>query len=324
MNGLVYVGVDVAKDSLEVALHHDAKSFSVTNDRDGIGKLVARLPQPGACVVVLEPTGGYERTLIAELLQAGHRVACANPRQVRDFANGLGILAKTDPLDACVIARFGEVVKPRCLDIPQGPLGELQQLVERRRQLITIRTAESNRLEQATSKATRKSIRDVMKTLEKQIESIERQIEDLVRKHDDWQHKVDLMTSVPGVGHTTATTLLADLPELGQLNREEIAALVGVAPYNHDSGKLRGVRCIWGGRAPVRNALYMAALSAKRFNDTIRRFAQRLAENSAERPGKAPKVILTACMRKLLIILNTMLKNDTPWNPRLVTATSNL
>jgi len=323
MNGLVYVGVDVAKDSLEVALHPDAKSFPVTNDRDGIGQFIARLPQPGACVVVLEATGGYERMLIAELLQAGHRVACANPRQVRDFANGLGIRAKTDPIDAGAIARFGEFVKPRCLDIPQGPLGELQQLVERRRQLITIRTAENNRLEQASSKATRKSIRDVMKTLEKQIRSIEGQIEDLVRKHDDWQHKVDLMTSVPGVGPTTATTLLADLPELGQLNRQEIAALVGVAPYNHDSGKLRGVRRIGGGRAPVRNALYMAALCARRFNDTIRRFAERLAENSAVRPSKAPKVILTACMRKLLIILNTMLKNDTPWNPQLVGASSN-
>lgn len=324
MNGLVYVGVDVAKLSLVVALRSDANSFSVSNDRIGIGKLLERLPQPGACVVVLEPTGGYERTLIAELLQAGHRVACANPRQVRDFANAVGVLAKTDPIDARIIARFGEVVQPRCLDIPQGPLGELQQLVERRRQLITLRTAESNRLEQATSQPTRKSIREVLKTLEKQVTSIERQIDDLVRKHDDWQHKVDLMTSVPGVGHTTATTLLADLPELGQLNREQIAALVGVAPYNHDSGQLRGARCIWGGRAPVRNALYMAALSAKRFNDTIRRFAERLAENSPVRPGKVPKVILTACIRKLLIILNTMLKNDTPWNPRLVAVTSNV
>lgn len=323
MNGLVYVGVDVAKVSLEVALRSDAPSFSLTNDRDGIAKLIDRLPQAGACVVVLEATGGYERILIAELLQAGHRVACANPRQVRDFANGLGVLAKTDPIDARIIARFGEVVQPRCLDIPQGPLGELQQLVERRRQLITLRTAESNRLQQATSKPTRKSIREVLKTLEKQVEIIERQIDDLVRKHDDWQHKVDLMTSVPGVGQTTATTLLADLPELGQLNREQIAALVGVAPYNHDSGQLRGTRCIWGGRAPVRNALYMAALSAKRFNDTIRRFAERLSESSSVRPGKAPKVILTACMRKLLIILNTMLKNDTPWNPQLVIATSN-
>ena len=324
MNGLVYVGVDVAKVSLHVALGSDSPPFSVTNDRIGISKFIERLPQPGACVVVLEATGGYERTLIAELLQVGHRVACANPRQVRDFAKGVGALAKTDPIDAAVIARFGEVVQPRCLDIPQGPLGELQQLVERRRQLITLRTAESNRLEQATSKATRKSIREVLKTLEKQIDNIERQIDDLVRKHDDWQHKVDLMTSVPGVGHTTATTLLADLPELGQLTREQIAALAGVAPYNHDSGQLRGTRCIWGGRAPVRNALYMAALCAKRFNEAIRRFAQRLTENSPARPGKPFKVVLTACMRKLLIILNTMLKNNTPWNPQLAAAASNV
>ena len=317
MNGLSYVGVDVAKDSLEVALHSQAKSFSVTNDRAGAVRLIAQLPEPGKCVVVLEATGGYERTAIAELLQAGHLVARANPRQVRDFAKGLGILAKTDAIDARVIARFGEVVKPRCLEIPEGPLGELQQLVERRRQLIELRTAEKNRLEQASSKPTRKSIEDVLKTLEKQVEIIEQQIDELVRKHDDWQHKVNLMTSVPGVGNTTATTLLADLPELGQLNREEIAALVGVAPFNHDSGRLQGMRCIWGGRAPVRNVLYMATLSAKRCNVIIRRFAQRLADSSPVRPTKPSKVVTTACMRKLLIILNTMLKNDTPWNPQL-------
>jgi len=317
MDGLSYVGVDVAKDSLEVALHPEAKSFSVTNDRAGIAKLMAQLPEPGKCVVVLEATGGYERTVIAELLQAGHRVARVNPRQVRDFANAMGVLAKTDPIDTRVIARFGEVVKPRCLEIPEGPLSELQQLVERRRQLIELRTAEKNRLQQANSKPTRKSIEDVLKTLEKQVEIIEEQIDELVRKHEDWQHKVDLMTSVPGVGRATATTLRADLPELGQLNREEIAALVGVAPYNHDSGQLQGTRCIWGGRAPVRNVLYMATLSAKRCNQIIRRFAQRLAENSALRPSKPSKVVTTACMRKLLIILNTMLKNDTPWNPQL-------
>jgi transposase len=320
MNELVYVGVDVSKASLEVALGPETKSFSVENHRVGIGTLLRRLPEPGTCVVVLEATGGYERTLIAELVQAGHHVACANPRQVRDFANGLGTLAKTDPIDARILARFGEVVKPRCVEIPQGPLSELQQLVERRRQLIELRTAENNRLEQATSKGARKSIREVIKTLEKQIESIEQQIEDLVQRNEDWQHKVDLMTSVPGVGQTTAMTLLADLPELGSLNRREIAALVGVAPYNRDSGQLRGLRCIGGGRSPVRNALYMAALTAKRCNAVIRRFAQRLSEGSALRPSKAPKVVLTACMRKLLIILNTMLKNDTPWGPQIAPA----
>ena len=234
-----------------------------------------------------------------------------------DVAKGMGVFAKTDPIDARILARFGEVVKPRCLSVPEGPLGELQQLVERRRQLVDLRTAESNRFKQASSKPTRKSIQDVLKTLEKQIKSIEDQIRKLIQKHDDWQHKVDIMTSVPGVGITTAATLLADLPELGQLNRQEIAALVGVAPFNHDSGLLVGIRSIRGGRASVRNALYMAALCAKRCNAQIRPFALRLAQSTPGRGGKKAKVILTACMRKLLVILNTMLKNNTPWNSKL-------
>ena len=314
MDKTSYIGVDVAKDSLEIALGPEAKTFSVPNDRVGLGQLLKQLPEPGTCVVILEASGGFECMPIAELLQAGHAVALVNPRQVRDFAKGIGVLAKTDPLDARVLARFGEVVKPRCLEVPNGPLGELQQLVERRRQLIDLRTAESNRLKQASSKPTRKSIQDVLKTLEKQVKSIEDQIGKLIRDHDDWQHKVNLMTSVPGVGTTTAATLLADLPELGQLNRQEIAALVGVAPFNHDSGLLVGTRSIRGGRTSVRNALYMAALSAKRCNEHIRPFAERLAQSTPGRSGKKAKVILTACMRKLLVILNTMLKNNTPWN----------
>jgi transposase len=320
MNKLFYVGMDVAKETLEIALGPQAKSFSISNDRVGMAKLLPQLPAPGTCVIVLEASGGYERTPIAELLQAGHLVALANPRQVRDFAKGVGILAKTDPLDARVLARFGEVVQPRCLEVPQGPLGELQQLVERRRQLIELRTAETNRLEQASSKPTRQSILAILKILEKQVKGIEDQIDKLIRQHDDWQRKVDLMTSVPGVGHTTAATLLADLPELGQLNRQEIAALAGLAPFNHDSGKLQGTRSIWGGRASVRNALYMAALSGKRSNERLRRFAQRLAQSSPDRSPKKAKVILTACMRKLLVILNTMLKNNTPWNAQVACA----
>ena len=312
-----YIGVDVAKDSLVIARDPEAKTFSVPNDRVGLAQLLQQLPEPRACVIVLEASGGFERTAIAELLQAGHSVALVNPRQVRDFAKGLGILAKTDPIDARVLARFGEVVHPRCLEIPKGPLGELQQLVERRRQLIDLRTAESNRPKQAYSKPTRKSIQEVLKTLEKQVTTIEDQIDKIIREHDDWQNKVDLLTSVPGVGIITATTLLADLPELGQLNRQEIAALVGVAPFNHDSGRLAGTRSIWGGRVPVRNALYMAALSAKRCNQRIRPFAERLAQSTEGRGGKKAKVILTACMRKLLVILNTMLKNNTPWNVNL-------
>jgi transposase len=320
MNGLSYIGVDVAKETLEIALGPEAKTFSVPNDRVGVGQLLPQLPAPGTCVVVLEPSGGFERIAIAELLQAGHSVALVNPRQVRDFAKGIGMLAKTDAIDARVLVRFGEVVKPRCLDVPKGPLGELQQLVERRRQLIELRTAESNRLKQASCKATRKSIQDVLKTLEKQVKSIEDQIDKLIRDHDDWKHKVDLMTSVPGVGTTTATTLLADLPELGQLNRQEIAALAGVAPFNEDSGNHVGVRSIRGGRLSVRNALYMAALSARRHNEHIHPFATRLAQSTPTRGGKKPKVVLTACMRKLLVILNTMLKNDTPWNSKLACA----
>lgn len=317
MDELSYIGVDVAKDALEIALGPESKTFSVPNDRAGIGQLLPRLPPPATCVVVLEPSGGFERVAIAELLQAGYSVALVNPRQVRDFAKGIGVLAKTDAIDARILARFGEVVKPRCLEVPQGPLGELQQLVERRRQLIELRTAESNRLKQASCKPTRKSIQDVLKTLEKQIKSIEEQIDKLIRDHDDWQHKVNLMTSVPGVGTTTATTLLADLPELGQLNRQEIAALAGVAPFNEDSGGLVGVRTIRGGRLSVRNVLYMAALSAKKHNEHIRPFASRLAQSTPSRGGKKPKVIITACMRKLLVILNTMLKNNTPWNSKL-------
>jgi transposase len=317
MDNPSYVGVDVAKDTLEIAFDPDGKTSNIPNDRVGIAKLLSQLPEPKTCVIVLEASGGYERTAIGELLQAGHAVALVNPRRVREFANALGILAKTDPIDARVIARFGQVVKPRCLEIPQGPLGELQQLVDRRRQLIDLRTAESNRLKQASSKPTRKSIQEVLKTIEKQVKIIEEQIDKIVHDHDDWQHKVDLMTSVPGVGTTTATTLLADLPELGQLNRQEIAALVGVAPFNHDSGRLQGSRSIWGGRISVRNALYMAALSARRCNDRIRPFAQRLAQGAEGRGGKKAKVVLTACMRKLLVTLNTMLKNDTVWSPHL-------
>jgi transposase len=317
MDMLSYIGVDVAKDALEIALGPEAKTFSLPNDHVGLGQLIQKLPEPGTCVVILEPSGGFERVAIAEMLQAGHSVALVNPRQVRDFAKGIGVLAKTDPLDARVLARFGEVVKPRCLDVQQGPLGELQQLVERRRQLIDLRTAESNRFKQASSKPTRKSIQDVLKTLEKQVKSIEDQIGKLIRDHEDWQHKVELMTSVPGVGITTAATLLAELPELGQLNRQKIAALVGVAPFNRDSGELVGIRSIRGGRSSVRNALYMAALCAKRCNEHIRPFALRLAQTTPGRGGKKAKVILTACMRKLLVILNTMLKNKTPWNSKL-------
>ena len=255
MNDFSFVGIDVAKATLEVALTPEAKSFTVDNERTGIEKLLAKLPTAGTCLITLEGSGGYERLVVAELLDAGHRVAMANPRQVRDFAKGLGILAKTDPIDAKVLAKFGQLVGPRCLEKPAGSLSELQQLVERRRQIIDLRTAETNRFHQASSKLTKRSIESVLKTLAKQVEALESEICKLVDKHPDWQQKAKIMTSVPGVGEITAMSLLADLPEFGQINRQQIAALAGLAPYNHDSGILKGKRAIWGGRASVRTSL---------------------------------------------------------------------
>ncbi|HEV2969639.1 MAG TPA: IS110 family transposase [Pirellulales bacterium] len=309
MDGFISVGIDVSKAALDVALSPQAKPFRVDNDREGIQKLLAKLPEPGTCVITLEGSGGYERLVIAELLDRGHRLAMVNPRQVRDFARGMGILAKTDALDAAVLARFGEVTQPRWLEKPAGPQAELQQLVERRRQLIELRTAETNRLYQASSKIAKRSIQAVLKLLEKQIETLETEIANLVDKHEDWKQKAEILTSVPGVGPITAMSLLADLPELGQLSREAITSLVGLAPFNHDSGKLKGQRAIWGGRADVRTTLYMAALSAVRCNDTLKIFYKRLCN-----AGKPFKKAITACMRKLLVILNTMVKTNSTWN----------
>jgi transposase len=308
MNDFISVGIDVSKAALDVALSPDSKPFRVDNDRGGVQKLCARLPAPGSCRITLEGSGGYERLVIAELLDRGHRVALANPRQVRDFAKGMGILAKTDALDAAVLAKFGQVANPRCLEKPAGPQAELQQLIERRRQLIELRTAETNRLQQASSKVAQRSIQAVLHMLEKQILALEAEIARLVDQHQDWKQKADLLTSVPGVGDITAMSLLADLPELGQLNREQIASLAGLAPFNHDSGQLQGQRAIWGGRADVRTTLYMATLSAIRCNATLKTFYQRLRT-----AGKPFKKAITACMRKLLVILNTMLKTNSTW-----------
>lgn len=305
----MFVGIDVSKDSLDVALSPSHKPFRVANDRNGVQKLVAQLPAPGTCLVTLEGSGGYERLVIAELLDRGHRVAMANPRQVRDFAKGLGILAKTDSIDATVLAEFGRVVAPRCLEKPSGSQVELQELIERRRQLIELRTAETNRLEQSASKIAKRSIETVLKTIEKQIEALETELLRLIDQHPDWKQKADILTSTPGVGNITAMSLLAELPELGQISREEIASLVGLAPFNHDSGKLQGQRTIWGGRADVRTTLYMAALSAIRCNESLKSFYTRLRSG-----GKPFKKAITACMRKLLVILNTMVKTNSPWN----------
>jgi len=306
-NSLTVVGIDVAKRTLEVALP-GKKSLEIKNNTKEITNLLKKLPEAGQALIVLEATGGYENLLVGELLVAGYHVARVNPRQVRRFAQALGILAKTDRIDAAVITRFGEQIRPRTLSPLSQPHVELQQLVLRRRQLVDLRTMESNRLEQVTAKPAIKSIRKVLKVIESQIAELDEEIAQRIDSDEQWKNQAALLSSVPGVGTVTAATLITDLPELGELNRQEIAALAGLAPFNRDSGKQRGKRSIFGGRARVRAVIYMAAVTAMRWNPALREFNQRL-----ESQGKLFKVRVTACMRKLLVILNTIKKTQTPW-----------
>jgi transposase len=307
-----FAGIDVAKASLEMATWPASGSLTVNNDAAGIELLSQRLRALDHCLIVVEATGGYERTVVAALIEAGFAVALVNPRQVRDYARGIGVLAKTDRLDAEVLARFAREVQPQPLAKTSEKQRELDDLVTRRRQLVALRTMESNRCETTTSKLARQSIDKVLAVLNRQIERLETAIAHLIENDDDWRHKGQLLQSVPGIGPGTSATLIAELPELGQLNRQEIAALAGLAPYNHDSGRLRGQRSIWGGRSSVRAGLFMATLAARRCNPVIRRFAQRL-----QKAGKCFKVIMTACMRKLLIIMNVLVKTNTHWNPKI-------
>lgn len=307
---MTWIGIDVAKDSLDVAWSHGDKShhLSTANSLSGWTSLVRQLPPLIESRVVVEATGGYERALVTALVEAGYRVAVVNPRHVRDFAKALGILAKTDRIDALVLARFGQQVQPRVLEEDPTERVELAQLVARRRQLIDLRTMELNRSQQTSVRVALKSIQHVLKVLAKEIEKLEAEIARLLQSDDDWRAKIELLSTTPGVAKVTSSTLVAELPELGRLNRQAIAALVGIAPFNDDSGRHRGSRRVAGGRASVRRVLYMATLAARRCNPVIRAFSERLAAQ-----GKKPKVIITACMRKLLVILNTMLKNNTPW-----------
>lgn len=305
----VSMGIDVAKETLDFALPDG--SGTVPNTAAGIRKLTRKLPPPGQAVIVLESTGGYENLVIAELLAEGHHVARVNPRQVRRFADALGILAKTDRIDARVIAEFGRHIPVRKLQALSRPQVELGQLVTRRRQLIGLKTMESNREHQSTENSTLKSIRGLLRSIEKQIEQIDREIARRIDSNEQWKQQQKLLTTVPGVGQVTAATLISDLPEPGRLNRQEIAALAGLAPFNRDSGQHRGHRSIFGVRARVRAVLYMAAVTAMKWNPTLRAFNERLAKQ-----GKPFKVRATACMRKLLVILNTMARTKQPWEDR--------
>jgi transposase len=313
----VFVGIDVSKHSFAVAVLPSEQSASFSYDETGLRQLLDWLGPHGVCFVVLEATGGLERRVAGELIDAGHQVAIANPRQVRDFARGTGKIAKTDPIDAFVLARFAQQVQPRIAEKASEKQGELAALVIRRRQLQTATVAESNRRETARTSEARKSVEKHLQWLRKEVARIDAAIARLIASDETWRGQAERLKSVPGIGPATRATLVAELPELGRLNRREISALVGLAPYNHDSGKLRGKRSIWGGRVSVRSALYMAALTARRCNPVIRAFADRL-----QQAGKPFKVILTACMRKLLIILNALVKKHQDWFLDTLTHTS--
>jgi transposase len=310
MTGTLYVGIDVAKDSFDVASDPSGLRLSLPNDPEGRQKLLDILQTHAVALIVLEATGGYERELVADLLHAGFKVVVANPRQVRDFARGIGQLAKTDGIDAEVLARFGQVVQPQPRPQPSEQMEVLAELVTRRRQLADLRTQESNRLPQARHAAVRKSLEKILRTLDQQILDLDKRLRQNIESDDGLRRKDEIVQSVKGVGPGTSAMLLGRLPELGRLNRQEIAALVGVAPWDIQSGKWAGKSRIWGGRQEVRNMLYMAALAAIRSNPIIQDFYQRLLSK-----GKLFKVAITACMRKLLVILNTLVKNDCLWSP---------
>lgn len=311
MTSQVVVGIDVSKRTLEVCVLGQAEMRKFINTPDGIACLIAGLQPLEPEVIALEATGGYERLAANLLSQAGFRVAVMNPTRVRRFAQGVGKLAKTDKIDAEIIAWHASVVKP----IPNGQRTEVEQklasFVERRRQLLVEVVAEKNRLS-TCGEAIRKDIEEHIEWIEAHVDRLEGEIRDCIAQNADWQARAEIIDSVPGVGEITASTMVAELPELGQLNRQQIAALVGVAPYNRDSGSKRGKRKISGGRTGIRKTLFMATLSATKFNPTIRTFYNRLIQN-----GKEKMVALTACMRKLLVIINAMVNNGEKW--RLVT-----
>lgn len=305
---MVFVGIDVSKQRLDVHVRPSGEEWSVGNDTKGHADLVRKLGELSPTLVVLEATGGYQAAVVAELGANGVPVAVVNPRQVRDFAKAKGRLAKTDAIDAAVLAHFAESIRPEPRPVPDELTLELHALVVRRRQLIDMRTAETNRLDTCRVEPVRRNIQKMINMLTKQIGKVDEDINKTIRSSPLWREREDLLASAIGVGTTTARTLLTQLPELGKLNRREIAALVGLAPYNNDSGQRRGLRSVRGGRAEVRSVLYMATVAAVRFNPQIRGVYERLL-----RAGKLKKVALIACARKLLTVLNAMMRSNTPW-----------
>lgn len=304
-------GIDVSKATLDVALSSGAEVAQMTNDAEGIDGLVKKLKSAAVDLAVMEATGGYETAVATALVGAGFRVAVVNPRQVRDFAKASGRLAKNDRIDAQVIVAFGLAIEPEIVRLPEDDARELEALLVRRRQLVAMRVQEVNRLGLMQG-AMRKNIKAHVEWLEQQIDRLDIDLTAGLRSSPAWRAKDELLRSFKGIGPISSSTLIIELPELGQLDRRAIAALVGLAPFNRDSGVMRGRRSIYGGRSRVRTILYMAATTAIRSNPVIRDFYQRLKAR-----GKPHKVAIVACMRKMLTILNAMVRQSTPWTPEI-------
>lgn len=306
-----FVGIDVSKASLDVHIDTEKQSLQVAQDEAGIARIVSVLREAAPALIVLEATGGLEVRIATELTRHGLPVAVVHPRQVRDFARAKGYLSKTDRVDAIVLADFARCLRPEVRPLKDEETRALDELLTRRRQLVENCVQEKLRLNTAVSKKVRKNLEEHIAWLQKRVAQIDEDLELRLRASSVWRVKDDLLRSIPGVGKVTTLTLLAKCPELGTLSRREIASLVGVAPLAHDSGKHRGKRFIFGGRADVRAVLYMAALSAQRCNPAVKSFAERLKQAS-----KPFKVVIVACMRKLLTIMNALLKNNSPWHPQ--------
>lgn len=306
-----FVGVDVSKSTLDVCIDSPVEEMHVGNDEPGIKTIASQLTLIQPTLIVMEATGGLEMRLACELAARGLNVAVINPRQARDFAKATGQLAKTDRVDAAVLGAFAKAIRPQARPLKDAQTRELDEMVSRRRQLIANRVQEALRLESASTKPLQKSVKAHMLWLDKRIAEIDQDLAQRLKSSALWRTKDDLLRSIPGVGAITSVTLLAKCPELGTLNRREIAALAGVAPLANDSGKHHGKRFVWGGRADIRVVLYMATLSAMRCNASLKEFSNRLKQT-----GKPAKVVIVACMRKLLTIMNAMLKTNEPWREK--------
>jgi transposase len=313
-----FVGIDLAKESFQAATHFEADATrggfnaSFTHDAAGIASLLERLATFDVQLVVMEATGGLERKLAAELAGASFAIAVINPRQARDFAKALGRFTKTDKVDAAILAQLAAVLRPHARPLPGAEQLRLQDLAARRRQLVHMRTQELNRAQQATLKDVQKSIKHLISALDREIAKVEKQVADLIDANADWKRKADLMDSVKGIGPDTAHAILAELPEIGTLTKRQVTSLAGLAPHAFESGQFKGKSKIWGGRAAVRSALFMGTLAATTCNPAIKRFYDRLLAQ-----GKKKMVALTACMRKMLTILNAMVRDGVMWNPEL-------